>query len=273
LCRAFYRAVRTRAVVGATNGWPAQFRAERLPTNRYKLSLWFVRPRFGRRRLLRDCAAFVARIRTCGTGSVGIDLGLNSLVATSDGDTIPTPRFARRGRSAQRRRQRALARGRIGSKPKPVSRRPRRRLPGKGAITCMSSRAPWSRDTRASRSKTSTWPDSSAGCSPGPSTMPRGRAARPVRQVQGCKRQCRGEAGRFTRHFAGLPGLRHDQGQDAPRTPALLLMRLHARPRCRGRPDRAPAGVQSRPEYRPSGPKPAGCRIAVLRSRLLQRAE
>lgn len=53
---------------------------------------------------------------TCGTGTVGIDLGLNSLIATSDGATIPAPRYARRAQSAQRRRQRALARCRIGSK-------------------------------------------------------------------------------------------------------------------------------------------------------------
>ncbi|MFK5596486.1 RNA-guided endonuclease InsQ/TnpB family protein [Methylobacterium sp. HMF5984] len=53
---------------------------------------------------------------TCGTGSVGIDLGLNALIATSDGDTVEAPRFARKGQAAQRRRQRALARCKIGSK-------------------------------------------------------------------------------------------------------------------------------------------------------------
>ena len=53
---------------------------------------------------------------TCGTGTVGIDLGLNSLIATSDGATFLAPRYGRRAQSAQRRRQRALARCRIGSK-------------------------------------------------------------------------------------------------------------------------------------------------------------
>lgn len=53
---------------------------------------------------------------TCGTGTVGIDLGLNSLIATSDGETIPAPRYARRAHTAQRRRQRQLARCKIGSK-------------------------------------------------------------------------------------------------------------------------------------------------------------
>src|SRR5215207_1841140 len=53
---------------------------------------------------------------TCGTGSVGIDLGLNALIATSDGETVAMPRFFRKAQSAQRRRQRALARCKRGSK-------------------------------------------------------------------------------------------------------------------------------------------------------------
>lgn len=53
---------------------------------------------------------------TCGTGSVGIDLGLNALIATSDGETVEAPRFARKSQKAQRRRQRALARCKRGSK-------------------------------------------------------------------------------------------------------------------------------------------------------------
>ena len=53
---------------------------------------------------------------TCGSGTVGIDLGLNSLIATSDGEMVEAPRHARRAQKAQRRRQRALARCRRGSK-------------------------------------------------------------------------------------------------------------------------------------------------------------
>ena len=53
---------------------------------------------------------------TCATGTVCIDLGLNSLVATSDGETISVPRYARQAHKAQRRRQRQLARCKIGSK-------------------------------------------------------------------------------------------------------------------------------------------------------------
>ncbi len=53
---------------------------------------------------------------TCGIGTVGIDLGLNSLIATSDGEAIEAPRFARKAQKAQRRRQRALARCQRGSK-------------------------------------------------------------------------------------------------------------------------------------------------------------
>lgn len=53
---------------------------------------------------------------TCGTGTVGIDLGLNSLIVTSDGEIVEAPRFARKAQKAQRRRQRALARCKRGSK-------------------------------------------------------------------------------------------------------------------------------------------------------------
>src|SRR5215212_1385215 len=37
---------------------------------------------------------------TCGTGSVGIDLGLNALIATSDGETVAMPRLARQAQIA-----------------------------------------------------------------------------------------------------------------------------------------------------------------------------
>ncbi len=46
---------------------------------------------------------------------VGIDLGLYSLVAMSDGDTVQAPRFARKAAASLRRHQRALARCRRGS--------------------------------------------------------------------------------------------------------------------------------------------------------------
>ena len=52
----------------------------------------------------------------CGSGTVGIDLGLGSLIATSDGEMVEAPRYARRAQKAQRRRQRALARCKRGSK-------------------------------------------------------------------------------------------------------------------------------------------------------------
>ena len=42
--------------------------------------------------------------------AVGIDLGLNSLIATSEGETIQAPRFARKAAASLRRHQRALAR-------------------------------------------------------------------------------------------------------------------------------------------------------------------
>ncbi|GJE52154.1 IS200/IS605 family transposase ISMex45 [Methylobacterium tardum] len=67
----------------------------------------------------------------CGTGTVGIDLGLNSLVATSDGEIIPAPRYARRAHTAQRRRQRALARCQRGS---------RRRLKAKARLAAASAK-------------------------------------------------------------------------------------------------------------------------------------
>ena len=67
----------------------------------------------------------------CGTGAVGIDLGLNSLIATSDGETVEAPRHARRAQKAQRRRQRALARCQRGS---------RRRLKAKARLAAGSAR-------------------------------------------------------------------------------------------------------------------------------------
>lgn len=47
--------------------------------------------------------------------AVGVDLGLNSLIATSDGEAIQAPRFARKAAAALRRHQRALARAKRGS--------------------------------------------------------------------------------------------------------------------------------------------------------------
>ena len=67
----------------------------------------------------------------CGSGTVGIDLGLNSLIATSDGETVAAPRHARKAQKAQRRRQRALARCRRGS---------RRRLKAKARLAAASAR-------------------------------------------------------------------------------------------------------------------------------------
>ena len=68
---------------------------------------------------------------TCGTDTVGIDLGLNSLIAPSDGETISAPRYARRAQTAQRRRQRALARCRVGT---------RRRLKAKARLAAASAK-------------------------------------------------------------------------------------------------------------------------------------
>lgn len=47
---------------------------------------------------------------------VGIDVGLTSLIATSDGDTKPTPKWVKLASKKQRRLQRALARAKRGSK-------------------------------------------------------------------------------------------------------------------------------------------------------------
>jgi putative transposase len=58
---------------------------------------------------------FAAEVPVHAGPAVGIDLGLNSLIATSDGETIPAPRFARKAQKALRRAQRALARCRRGS--------------------------------------------------------------------------------------------------------------------------------------------------------------
>lgn len=49
-------------------------------------------------------------------GAVGIDVGLSSLIATSDGRTVATPQFTKSAAKKQRRLQRALARCKRGSK-------------------------------------------------------------------------------------------------------------------------------------------------------------
>jgi putative transposase len=48
--------------------------------------------------------------------AVGIDVGLTNLIATSDGDTVPTPQWIGKASRKQRRLQRALGRCRRGSK-------------------------------------------------------------------------------------------------------------------------------------------------------------
>ncbi len=60
-------------------------------------------------------AEFEAETTTHTGPAVGIDLGLNSLIATSEGETIQAPRFARKAAAALRRHQRALARCKRGS--------------------------------------------------------------------------------------------------------------------------------------------------------------
>jgi putative transposase len=46
---------------------------------------------------------------------IGVDLGLNNLIVTSDGEAIPNPRFLRKARKRIRRAQRMLSRRRKGS--------------------------------------------------------------------------------------------------------------------------------------------------------------
>jgi putative transposase len=48
--------------------------------------------------------------------AVGIDVGLSSLIATSDGETVATPRWTKRAAKKQRRLQRALSRCKRGSR-------------------------------------------------------------------------------------------------------------------------------------------------------------
>jgi putative transposase len=50
------------------------------------------------------------------TAAVGLDLGISTFAALSDGTLIPSPRHERAGHAEQRRRQRALARCKRGSK-------------------------------------------------------------------------------------------------------------------------------------------------------------
>lgn len=58
----------------------------------------------------------VAAVERAGPGSVGVDMGLTSLVALSNGETISRPGWTRRAAKGLRRRQRAVARCKRGSK-------------------------------------------------------------------------------------------------------------------------------------------------------------
>lgn len=58
----------------------------------------------------------VETVERAGPDSVGIDLGLTSLVALSNGETIARPGWTKRAASGLRRRQRAVARCKRGSK-------------------------------------------------------------------------------------------------------------------------------------------------------------
>ncbi|MCW2240801.1 putative transposase [Azospirillum canadense] len=55
--------------------------------------------------------------------SVGIDVGLSSLIATLDGEAVETPQWTKRAARKQRRLQRALARGKRSSKRRATVRR------------------------------------------------------------------------------------------------------------------------------------------------------
>src|SRR5690348_14004550 len=61
----------------------------------------------------------LARVFGCArvvyNGEIGVDLGLNSLIVTSDGEAIPNPRFLRKASKRLRRAQRVLSRGQEGS--------------------------------------------------------------------------------------------------------------------------------------------------------------
>lgn len=60
-------------------------------------------------------AEFEAEVAANAGPAVGIDLGLNSLIATSEGETVQAPRFARKAAASVRRHQRAVARCKRGS--------------------------------------------------------------------------------------------------------------------------------------------------------------
>lgn len=53
--------------------------------------------------------------RACGTGSVGLDVGLNAFVSTSDGEFLGDSKIMKRNQEELRRRQRALSRCQRGS--------------------------------------------------------------------------------------------------------------------------------------------------------------
>jgi putative transposase len=170
---------------------------------------------------------------TCGTGTVGIDLGLNSLIATSDGETVEMPRFARKAQKAQRWRQRALARCKRGSK---------RRLKAKARLAAGSAKIARQRRDHLHKLSRSL-----------------------VSRYWGIAFED------LTMTGLNLSRVWDSQSQDTRDPNPRLQMWRGSGPGCCCGDRRASAGFRA--GTRPSGHKPAGCRIAVPRSRLLQRAE
>ncbi len=74
---------------------------------------------------------------------VGLDVGLNSIVATGDGATVPAPRHLRRARARTRRLHRALARKRRNSKRRAKARRNLARHHARAATSCKGSPTAW----------------------------------------------------------------------------------------------------------------------------------
>lgn len=112
----------------------------------------------------------VAAVERASTDSVGIDLGLTSLIALSNGETVARPNWTGKASKETRRRQRALpgasAAARPGRSGLPPWRNTTRRPPTVGGISCTTFPAILLTGSAGSRLKTSTCSASPAGCWP-----------------------------------------------------------------------------------------------------------
>ncbi len=203
---------------------------------------------------------------------VGVDVGLNGIVATGDGMTVPAPKHARKAQARTQRLQRALVQ---------KERRTERRARARRNLARHHGRVAARRDFLrklshglAPRHRVIAMEDLNM------EALKRSMPARPVpdaawtrfRDMPGWKRRWLRGPGRPARHLPEVQRMRARAGQteDAWRQGA-RLRRLRSRPRPRRQRRAQRAAACPGAGNRPSAAKRAGCRVAWPRAVVFRR--